>query len=233
MNIRLVRYILFMNEYDRAYKIIHKQQPTFDELTDKLKLSKRKTRKIITRMKNSGIPIDYLDIGDKTVLCIDNSLFGIKEFDVPTDYFALISDTHIGADTACESELEAFYETLQEKGIKDVFHSGDIIDGVGVYRGQEFETKIHGITNQCNHVIKNYPKKKGIKTHFVTGNHDLRQFEKSGIEVGEMISKNRRDMDYFGRYTGRAVIDEYDQHHKKILTDCAEFRKIYSILKGN
>lgn len=28
-------------------------------------------------------------------------------------------------------------------------------------------------------------------------------------------------------------IDEYDSQHKRILTDCAEFRKIYSLLKGN
>lgn len=54
-------------------------------------------------------------------------------------------------------------------------------------------------------VIANYPKRAGITTHFITGNHDASLYKHVGYDIGMAISRERSDMVYLGRDC--AVVD--------------------------
>jgi len=113
--------------------------------------------------------------------------------------FGLIGDTHIGSKYDNLQRLNFAYKVFQARGIKTVYHTGDIVDGEKMYRGQEYELRIHGAKDQADEVIKRYPRFKGINTFFITGNHDLSFYKTAGIDIGEIIATKRPDMHYLGR----------------------------------
>lgn len=118
-------------------------------------------------------------------------------------HFGLISDPHLASKQEKLHELNEMYQTFKREGVSLVFNTGDISEGYGVYRGQEFEVKCAGQDEQVDYVVANYPKVEGIETYFITGNHDLRQYERGGIDVGKPISERREDLHYLGQMTAK------------------------------
>jgi len=121
--------------------------------------------------------------------------------------FATMADNHFCSIHEKMDELHTFYDICRKEGIKIVFNSGDLVAGWGIYRGQENEVHTFGAKNQAQYVINNYPKVKGITTYFITGNHDLSWWNKSGVDIGDIIVKERKDMIYLGQYQGDVIID--------------------------
>lgn len=132
--------------------------------------------------------------------------------------FAIVSDTHIGADTSRLDLLADFYKRLKRKGIDLVLHAGDLTDGVKVYRGQEEHLIDNTPEKQAKRVIEEYPKLADVLTAFITGNHDLKQ---KGFNVANMITRGftyeygsgqkeeipgRNDMKYLGKYRARVEL---------------------------
>ncbi len=113
--------------------------------------------------------------------------------------FGLVSDTHIGSKMARQDCLEATYEIFDKEGINRVFHSGDMTSGQQVYKGQEHETLIWGFDGQRDAVVKLYPQLKEGKTFWILGNHDASHLELAGADIGEAISKLRKDLVYLGQ----------------------------------
>jgi len=114
----------------------------------------------------------------------------------------IVADTHFCSIHEKINELHTFYAICKKEGIKYVLNAGDLVSGWGIYHGQENEVHTFGAKNQAGYVIKNYPKVEGITTYFITGNHDMSWWNKSGIDVGELISEKRNDMIYLGQYEG-------------------------------
>jgi hypothetical protein len=113
--------------------------------------------------------------------------------------FAIMSDTHFGSKYAQITHLHSFYDLCAAQGIKDVYHAGDITDGLKMRPGHEYELYASSADEQLADVIKNYPKRDGITTRFITGNHDASLFKHVGFDIGAAIAKERDDMKYLGR----------------------------------
>lgn len=113
--------------------------------------------------------------------------------------FGLMGDTQIGSKYAQITLLHALYDIYEKEGITDVYHTGDITDGVKMRPGHEFELYTVSADDMTNHVIRDYPHKKGMTTHFITGNHDASMYKHIGYDIGATIAKERSDMDYLGR----------------------------------
>lgn len=123
----------------------------------------------------------------------------------------LVSDTHLCSDAERLDLIEKAYSRFEEDGIKTVIHAGDIADGWEVYRGHVQHVKVAGAQNQAKYVVDNYPLKKGIKTFFIGGNHDLKSFEKMGVDQCSLIVngfehnnrrvEGRKDLVYLGQYS--------------------------------
>ena len=113
--------------------------------------------------------------------------------------FAIMGDTQIGSKYAQLTYLHNFYDLCSKEGIKDVYHTGDVVDGIKMRPGHEYELYEVSADEMLNDVVKNYPKREGITTHFITGNHDASIYKHVGYDIGQAIANMRPDMKYLGR----------------------------------
>lgn len=113
--------------------------------------------------------------------------------------FAIIGDTQFGSKYAQISHLKSFYELCASEGIKDVYHTGDVTDGLKMRSGHEYELYKTSADDMVQDVIENYPRIEGITTHFITGNHDASIYKQVGYDIGNTIDEKRPDMKYLGR----------------------------------
>ena len=113
--------------------------------------------------------------------------------------FAIIGDTQLGSKYAQISHLKSFYELCASEGIKDVYHTGDVTDGLKMHSGHEYELYKTSADDMVQDVIENYPRIEGITTHFITGNHDASIYKQVGYDIGNTITEERPDMKYLGR----------------------------------
>lgn len=114
--------------------------------------------------------------------------------------FALFGDTQIGNAYACPENLAAFYEVALKRGCKLALHTGDVLDGWKVYKGQEFELRDVGFEAQLARFKREVPK--GMRVKFITGNHDASFKNLIGINVGMAIQEARPDWDFVGEDQG-------------------------------
>lgn len=119
--------------------------------------------------------------------------------------FGLMGDTQLGSKYAQLTHLNTYYDICESEGIENVYHTGDITDGLKMRTGHEFELYVTSADEMEADVIANYPRRNGITTHFITGNHDASIFKLVGHDVGMAIAKDRPDMNYLGRDC--AVVD--------------------------
>lgn len=99
-------------------------------------------------------------------------------------YAVFTSDLHIGSEKFLEDEFLMFVDILNGytddeklrdivKKIKYFVIAGDIVDGIGVFPGQEKELLITDIREQYKHAYKLLSKiRKDIKIIMIPGNHD-------------------------------------------------------------
>ncbi|MGB3907177.1 MAG: DNA-directed DNA polymerase II small subunit [Methanomethylovorans sp.] len=103
---------------------------------------------------------------------------------------ALTSDVHIGSSTFLEEEWYRFIDFLKgdtdnevmaelSKEIRYVVVAGDLVDGVGIYPGQEMELKIQDVYEQYKRAAEYFSEiPKHITVIISPGNHDaVRQAE--------------------------------------------------------
>lgn len=113
--------------------------------------------------------------------------------------FGVVSDTHLCNKFQQITYLNQFYDLCYRKGIHTVYHSGDISDGYYKNRPEHiYELVRVGFDEQADYIIQNYPKREGITTKFITGNHDATHLKNGGADIGRAISKARNDMQYLG-----------------------------------
>jgi len=108
--------------------------------------------------------------------------------------FALIGDTHMGNKSFDLDALVDFYKICKKEGVTEVYHAGDIVDGLHVHRGQEYELYALGLFQQTKDVIENYPDIKGITTYYIKGNHDQWYEKNAGANIDDKIDSCRDDM---------------------------------------
>jgi hypothetical protein len=119
--------------------------------------------------------------------------------------FALTGDRHTGSLYHHGAALAAFYEHAKAEGVSCVYDCGDILAGHGVYRGQEFELRDLGFEAQLDRLAKDAPR--GIKTRFITGNHDASFKNACGVPVGRMIAQAVSGYEFLGEEQARVEIE--------------------------
>lgn len=116
--------------------------------------------------------------------------------------FALMGDTQFGSLYQHTAALAAFYEFAHaERGVNLFFHTGDVLDGHRVYRGQEFELRDLGLDAQLSRLSSSAPRIG--ETRFITGNHDGSFKSLAGVPVGKLIAQARPDWTFLGEEQAR------------------------------
>ena len=113
--------------------------------------------------------------------------------------FAIMGDTQFGSKYAQITYLHDFYDLCKREGVENVYHTGDITDGLKMRVGHEYELYEVSADEMRDDVVENYPKIDGITTHFITGNHDASIYKHVGYDIGQAIANLRPDMKYLGR----------------------------------
>ncbi len=113
----------------------------------------------------------------------------------------LISDTRLGSVYSQLSILNDMYVKAASMGVKYVFLTGDVVEGI--YSGAKsiYNSTLHqyGYENQADYVSSCFPRVEGITTYFITGEHDLSFLKtKDKVDIGTIIASKREDMIYLG-----------------------------------
>jgi len=121
--------------------------------------------------------------------------------------FAVVSDTHVGNMMFAKKELEKFYDIIAERGITTVLHVGDLTDGYYIQRPTSImEQDAVGFSNQLKKFVKDYPRREGITTYAITGNHDYSHMRNGFANMGEAVAAARDDIVYLGHNFGRLYL---------------------------
>lgn len=178
------------------------------ELADLADLSPSRTRAAAERLASQGYRIE-LDEDQarlpKEVLPTDRRFEAGKElFDGDWIKFGVVSDTHFGSKADHPHHVQTAYEVMAERGVRQVYHPGDLIDGLGIYRGHVSELKVHTVEDHLEYVLEKYPDGSalGIRTAIIGGNHDLEgDIGRVGADPVAQFCQQREDFDYLGRYS--------------------------------
>lgn len=184
------------SSYSRHYKNKHYGEKKELNKTEEYTGTKQKAKDLLK--ENYGISEKELE---RILIAKKQTEIDDLNLEITDTYkFAAISDTHLCSKVEMMSELHKFYDECQKRGITDVYHAGDILDGQSCYRGHEYEVNVFGADNQVEYLVNNYPQREGINTHFILGNHDYKYYRNSGVDVGKMINKRREDLNYLGQF---------------------------------
>ena len=208
-------------ESDQKVEAVKESQTTDFQIKDKLlkELKKAKTldellRKtpddvdadriinVISSLENEGYVIDK--IGNKYVLRTSYTLEHQNRFDVHWNgdkiiRFGIVSDPHLTSKYQQLTHLNTMYDIFVAEGIDTVYNPGDILEGEYHSRkGHVYEIFKHGADEQVDYAIEKYPKRKGVTTYFITGNHDHTHLKNAGYDIGRAIARERDDMVYLG-----------------------------------
>ena len=106
----------------------------------------------------------------------------------------LVSDTHLCSRYQQLTHLRTTYRLFAERGINTVIHAGDLVDGQGVYNGQQYEMFLFGFDAQRDYAVEHYPREEGITTYVIEGNHDYSWRKLAGASILEAVARERDDL---------------------------------------
>lgn len=175
---------------------------TVEELADQADVSPRRVREALDRLGADGYRLE----ADEAVVQLhrvppakDNlhpALFDGEQVRV-----GVVSDTHLGAKEEALPELHLAYDVFEAEGITQVWHAGDWGTGVDIFKGHHSEANVHTLDEQVAYLVEHYPRRDGIVTRGIAGNHDLQGAAgKAGFDPLVPVAAQRDDIEYLGAY---------------------------------
>lgn len=191
-----------------AGRLRGKKPPTVEQLADEFDVAPGKVRVALESLRHQGYRIPEQVTNQAIVLesvtpdkvnlhRLDPSLLEGNQVTV-----GVVSDTHLSSNEEALSELHAAYDFLADRGITEVWHPGDWTCGLGIYRTQAAEIKNHTFETQVDYLVENYPRRDGIVTRGIAGNHDIEgEFGKIGANPVVALANRRDDIEYLGDFS--------------------------------
>lgn len=116
---------------------------------------------------------------------------------------AYISDLHMGSHDTLHKRLDRFGKWLQTDEAKDIGYlmiPGDIVEGVGIYPGQEKELEVKDIYKQYQLFEEWFEKvPEDIQVVVSPGNHDITRLAEPQPKLPEKVFSNINDYNNFHR----------------------------------
>jgi hypothetical protein len=189
-----------------AMKKYMKSPRTIEEICDRFVLPPKKVRETISELQDSHHVFEIADnkirLGKDIApnyrpVVVDFQKY--VETEVP---FGFVADNHLGSKYERLDILEDLYDRFQAAGVTTVYQGGNILDGECRYN--KFDIYVHGVNDQVGNLVAKYPQRKGITTHFVTGDdHEGWYVQREHINIGEVIESmankaGRKDLVHLG-----------------------------------
>jgi DNA polymerase II small subunit/DNA polymerase delta subunit B len=160
----------------------------------------QKDKELMEAIKSSNLSEEEL----KIILSQDHVPKKIKEYSFSGKgkiKFGIIGDTHIGSDKFDEGLFKASGDIFRKEGVKNVYHAGDILEGMSGRPGHIFELSQIGFSQQIKYAEKLFKENyKDLEIYAITGNHDdwFKSKNNAGINVGEELEKRLSNFHYLG-----------------------------------
>ncbi len=133
-------------------------------------------------------------------------------------YAVFIGDTHFGSKLFLEKEFKAFLAWINARAgseqqkeiarkVKYVFITGDLVEGIGIYPGQEEDLRIktiYGQYEEAYHYLSQIPKDKKIIV--IPGNHDAVRIEEPQPLINKEYAEPIYRLENIYMYTNPAFI---------------------------
>lgn len=116
--------------------------------------------------------------------------------------FGACGDNHLCSKYERLDVLNALYDLYEREGITTVYNTGNWIDGEARLNKHDLHT--HGMDNQIDYFLQNYPRRKGITTYFIAGDdHEGWYVQREGVDIGKYMARKaaeagRDDIKYLG-----------------------------------
>jgi predicted phosphodiesterase len=184
-------------------RVKRKKRIAVADLADDLDVSPRRIREALERLRADGyrVPEEKGEVVLESVapdkLNLHRSLLEGEQLTV-----GLVSDTHLSSNEQALDHLELAYDVFADRGITEVWHSGDWTCGVGIFPTQHSEIFNHTFESQVDYLEANYPSRPGIVTRGISGNHDIEgQFGRVGANPVIALANRRDDVEFLGDYS--------------------------------
>lgn len=195
--------IIVSRLHDELQKVKGDQGPSISTLADALDVSPKRIREALDVLRHQGYRIPDSDETvhiEKVVPSRTNLHKSLLEGNKIT--LGIVSDTHLSSNEEALSELHLAYDIFAERGITEVLHAGDWTCGAGIFRGQVSEIKNHTFEQQVEYLVDNYPRRDGIVTRGISGNHDIEgDFGRIGANPVVALANQRDDIEFLGDYS--------------------------------
>lgn len=186
---------------------------TVEELSDHFDIGVGKIRSIIEELSAQGHNFktdNGVVVFSNIIQKSDSTQVDIKKMSTGYFKFGAIGDNHLCSRYARLDVLNALYDLYEAEGVKVVYNTGNWIDGEARFNKHDLNT--HGMDNQINYFVENYPKRKGIKTYFIAGDdHEGWYTQREGIDIGKYAEikarqAGRDDLIYLGYMEADVII---------------------------
>lgn len=169
----------------------------------------------LSRMELDGYVIDKWNESGKGFVQINKNKFVTiaKEVNLEVDKnisIAVVGDTHIGHVQSRTNELQAFIKYAYDKGVRDVIHTGDWVEGhyMSIRPTSIRELVAIGFDEQLELANKVTPRLEGLKYYAISGNHDASFDRNAFANPVKTLAKMRDDIVFLGHNFGRLKIND-------------------------
>jgi hypothetical protein len=184
-----------------AKDLIARRAMTHADLAAALQISSKLESEVVRRLSRRSdltFSAGLLSLTKPALGKLSLALFGGSKW----HRIGLVTDTHLACKEQRLEELHAQYDLFAREGIHTVLHAGNIVDGyIEKINGESVITATRD--GQAQYVLDHYPARKGIVTHFITGDdHEGWWIQKGhnwGRDLHLLAQENGRpDLQYIG-----------------------------------
>lgn len=188
----------------RLVDVSKKKPLPFEDLCDVLDVSPRKCRELIEAAQQQGYHVEANagHVGFR-VPPPDERVreTGIAPIVGERQIVGVISDTHLGSKYCLREQLKDFVHTAYERGVREILHPGDVLDGC--YRHGLWEVSHSGLDAQAEDLFETLPRLPGLTYHAIEGNHDNTFTDSIGLSTGRFLEgffrhRGRDDLRFYG-----------------------------------
>lgn len=197
----------------QVLQIVQKRAVSVSEISRQIDRSSETVIKLLDSLRAKHYMVEL----DKVSRLVELPAEPKKDF-APTEFkyfhqgykIGLVADTQLGSKYQQLTLLHDAYKIFDERDVDVIFHAGDLVDGTGKYRSHTQEIFLHTSKEQRMYAEEVYPKpkKKGLKTHLIGGQHDRCFYEREGYDILAHIAEHRDDIVYHGFYSHKFYFKE-------------------------
>lgn len=166
------------------------------EICEHLLIDAKRIRQIIKELISYGHT--FTIEGDNVIFSnviqkLEPFKLNVKAMSTGFHKYGVCGDNHLCSRYERLDILNALYDLYEQEGITTVYNTGNWIEGEARFNKQDINT--HGMGNQIDYFVKNYPQRKGITTYFIAGDdHEGWYLQREGIDIGKFAEMQARDV---------------------------------------